>query len=257
MQAASDILLGWIRFDGLRRREPRLLRPPAAGRQGLGRSSSWPRRSAIYAELCGRALAAAHARSGDRVAIAGYLGGGDGFDRRDRLVRRALRRPERARLRRAARRRRVGTRRRRGLVLLAPRSPRRARLFGHARPARRTPSFFARSYSSLLRVALRVDAAAQVAFGWSRVWPCRCCLDCGSDGPGSSFGSQWSPTRSATCFTDAHAVRCARASESYCSCAGVERLRVRVAAPSSATAFERPGQVFLLRWHFLPLPSDG
>lgn len=35
----------------------------------------------VYAELCGRALAKAHARSGDAIAIASYLGKGDGFDR--------------------------------------------------------------------------------------------------------------------------------------------------------------------------------
>ena len=35
-QAASDILLGWIRLTGPGRREPRLLHPPALGRQGLG-----------------------------------------------------------------------------------------------------------------------------------------------------------------------------------------------------------------------------
>ena len=35
-QAASDIMLGWIRVDGLRRREPGLLHAPALGRQGLG-----------------------------------------------------------------------------------------------------------------------------------------------------------------------------------------------------------------------------
>ena len=34
-----------------------------------------------YAELCGATLARAHARSGDRIAIGSYLGGGDGFDR--------------------------------------------------------------------------------------------------------------------------------------------------------------------------------
>jgi predicted alpha/beta hydrolase len=34
----------------------------------------------IYASLCGEALARAHARSGDRVAIASYLGKGDSFD---------------------------------------------------------------------------------------------------------------------------------------------------------------------------------
>ena len=34
-----------------------------------------------YADLCGWTLARAHARSGDPVAIAGYLGSGDRFDR--------------------------------------------------------------------------------------------------------------------------------------------------------------------------------
>jgi predicted alpha/beta hydrolase len=35
----------------------------------------------LYARLCGRTLARAHARSGDPVAIAQYLGDGDEFDR--------------------------------------------------------------------------------------------------------------------------------------------------------------------------------
>ena len=34
-----------------------------------------------YGRLCGWTLARAHARSGDRIAIASYLGGGDAFDR--------------------------------------------------------------------------------------------------------------------------------------------------------------------------------
>jgi Uncharacterized protein conserved in bacteria (DUF2252) len=36
---------------------------------------------ATYGRLCGWTLARAHARSGDRIAIAAYLGGGDVFDR--------------------------------------------------------------------------------------------------------------------------------------------------------------------------------
>ena len=35
----------------------------------------------MYGELCGWTLARAHARSGDRIAIAAYLGGSDVFDR--------------------------------------------------------------------------------------------------------------------------------------------------------------------------------
>ena len=40
-----------------------------------------PRVLRIYAEICGWTLAKAHARSGDAVAIASYLGAGDTFDR--------------------------------------------------------------------------------------------------------------------------------------------------------------------------------
>ena len=39
-----------------------------------------PRGMQIYGELCGWSLARAHARSGDRIAIAAYLGGSDVFD---------------------------------------------------------------------------------------------------------------------------------------------------------------------------------
>jgi hypothetical protein len=38
-------------------------------------------RLTVYAQICGSILARAHARSGDRIAIASYLGGGDRFDR--------------------------------------------------------------------------------------------------------------------------------------------------------------------------------
>jgi hypothetical protein len=40
-----------------------------------------PRGMSMYGELCGWTLARAHARSGDRIAIAAYLGGSDVFDR--------------------------------------------------------------------------------------------------------------------------------------------------------------------------------
>jgi sugar/nucleoside kinase (ribokinase family) len=35
----------------------------------------------VYGQICGRTLARAHARAGDRIAIATYLGGSDAFDR--------------------------------------------------------------------------------------------------------------------------------------------------------------------------------
>jgi hypothetical protein len=40
-----------------------------------------PRRLAIYSRWCGSTLARAHARSGERIAIAAYLGNSDVFDR--------------------------------------------------------------------------------------------------------------------------------------------------------------------------------
>jgi Uncharacterized protein conserved in bacteria (DUF2252) len=60
MQAASDIFLGWTK-----------------GRD----ANQYLYGAAFYAQLCGRTLARTHARSGDSIAIAGYLGKGDGFDR--------------------------------------------------------------------------------------------------------------------------------------------------------------------------------
>ena len=83
MQASSDIFLGWTRvkagFD-VRQRD-------FYGRQLKDwKGSAYvaaliPSGMGIYGELCGWTLARAHARSGDRLAIAAYLGGGDVFDR--------------------------------------------------------------------------------------------------------------------------------------------------------------------------------
>ena len=83
MQAASDIFLGWQHVE--------------SGLDGESRDfyvrqlRDWKYSAVIeqmvlpglvaYAELCGWTLARAHARSGDRFAIAGYLGKSDKFDR--------------------------------------------------------------------------------------------------------------------------------------------------------------------------------
>ena len=40
-----------------------------------------PKAMAAYGTLCGWTLARAHARSGDRIAIASYLGNSDSFDK--------------------------------------------------------------------------------------------------------------------------------------------------------------------------------
>ncbi|MET7767700.1 DUF2252 domain-containing protein [Nocardia sp. NPDC005366] len=78
MQAASDIFLGWATGPNGRYFYWRQLRD-MKGSAVLENLS--PGALAKYATLCGHTLARAHARSGDRVAIAAYLGGGDAFDR--------------------------------------------------------------------------------------------------------------------------------------------------------------------------------
>ncbi|MFE4616723.1 DUF2252 domain-containing protein [Streptomyces sp. NPDC056747] len=77
-QAASDIFLGWMTGPGQRHFYWRQLRDMKGSAEVETMSPATLRN---YARLCGRALARAHARSGDRIAIAGYLGSSDVFDR--------------------------------------------------------------------------------------------------------------------------------------------------------------------------------
>jgi uncharacterized protein (DUF2252 family) len=81
MQAASDIFLGWQRVptenNGHRDFYVRQLRD---WKFSLDIGSMVPRGMRQYGQLCGWTLARAHARSGDRIAIASYLGGSDAFD---------------------------------------------------------------------------------------------------------------------------------------------------------------------------------
>jgi uncharacterized protein (DUF2252 family) len=83
MQASSDIFLGW-----------HWTKPGSAGQAAdfyVRQLRDWkfslviegmsPSTMLVYGQLCGRTLARAHARSGDRIAIAAYLGGSDVFDR--------------------------------------------------------------------------------------------------------------------------------------------------------------------------------
>jgi uncharacterized protein (DUF2252 family) len=83
MQTSSDIFLGWLRIE--------------AGLDGVARDfyvrqlKDWkgsaeidqmqPNGLAAYGRMCGWTLARAHARSGDRIAIAAYLGRGAAFER--------------------------------------------------------------------------------------------------------------------------------------------------------------------------------
>jgi hypothetical protein len=77
MQAASDIFLGWFRGTAGRDFYWRQLKDMKGSANVEGMS---PEELVIYAGLCGWALARAHARSGDRVQIAAYLGKSERFD---------------------------------------------------------------------------------------------------------------------------------------------------------------------------------
>ncbi|MDV9170913.1 DUF2252 domain-containing protein [Streptomyces sp. W16] len=77
LQAASDIFLGWMTGPQGRAFYWRQLRDMKGSADVAGMS---PAELLAYARLCGTALARAHARSGDRVAIAAYLGGTDTFE---------------------------------------------------------------------------------------------------------------------------------------------------------------------------------
>ena len=83
MQAASDIMLGWIRttewIDGVNR--DFYIRQLWDGKGSAPVDVLDPDALGRYGELCGWALARAHARSGDAVAIGSYLGAGNTFDR--------------------------------------------------------------------------------------------------------------------------------------------------------------------------------
>jgi uncharacterized protein (DUF2252 family) len=82
IQAVSDIFLGWDRVLG-----------PGGEHRDFYVRQLWdwkisadveslsPSAMRIYGQACGWTLARAHARSGDRIAIAAYLGSGDAFDR--------------------------------------------------------------------------------------------------------------------------------------------------------------------------------
>ena len=78
MQAASDIFLGWTRGHEANRhlywRQLRDMKGSALVETMI------PEALTYYAQVCGRTLALAHARSGDPVALAAYMGKKDGFE---------------------------------------------------------------------------------------------------------------------------------------------------------------------------------
>jgi uncharacterized protein (DUF2252 family) len=82
MQAYSDIFLGWIRSD-VEPGETRdfYVRQLCDWKASIHIDAVLPEGLELYARACGWTLARGHARSGDAVAIAAYLGKGDDFDR--------------------------------------------------------------------------------------------------------------------------------------------------------------------------------
>ncbi|GGV15799.1 DUF2252 domain-containing protein [Streptomyces spectabilis] len=78
LQAAGDIFLGWMTGPQGRAYYWRQLRDMKGS---VDIAELEPAELLAYARLCGTALARAHARSGDRIAIAAYLGSADTFDR--------------------------------------------------------------------------------------------------------------------------------------------------------------------------------
>jgi uncharacterized protein (DUF2252 family) len=82
MQAAGDIMLGWVRTSGVDGIERDYYVRQLWDAKGSALIETMnPTALAYYAGVCGRTLARAHARGGESVAIAAYLGGGDSFDR--------------------------------------------------------------------------------------------------------------------------------------------------------------------------------
>jgi uncharacterized protein (DUF2252 family) len=82
MQAASDIFLGWVSVAGIDGVERCFyVRQLWDGKASADLARMSVRGLGAYASLCGEALARAHARSGDRIAIASYLGRGNAFDK--------------------------------------------------------------------------------------------------------------------------------------------------------------------------------
>jgi uncharacterized protein (DUF2252 family) len=82
MQASSDIFLGWQRIEaGLDGKQRDFyVRQLRDWKYSIAIEDLIPHGMRIYGQACGWTLARAHACSGDRIAIAAYLGGSDVFD---------------------------------------------------------------------------------------------------------------------------------------------------------------------------------
>src|SRR4051794_7782290 len=82
MQAASDLMLGWVRVEGFDGNTRDFYVRQLWDAKGSAVVESMSAKALeLYGRLCGATLARAHARSGDAIAISGYLGSGAAFDR--------------------------------------------------------------------------------------------------------------------------------------------------------------------------------
>jgi uncharacterized protein (DUF2252 family) len=81
MQAASDIFLGWGHLAWAGEQRDCYVRQLRDWKGSVDVAGMTPAGLGLWGEMCGWALARAHARSGDRVGIASYLGKSDSFDR--------------------------------------------------------------------------------------------------------------------------------------------------------------------------------
>ncbi|HEX5822098.1 MAG TPA: DUF2252 family protein, partial [Solirubrobacterales bacterium] len=81
MQAASDIFLGWERFVWLGDEHDYYIRQLRDWKGSADIEGMTGAGMELWGRMCGWTLARAHARSGDRIAIAAYLGSSDAFDR--------------------------------------------------------------------------------------------------------------------------------------------------------------------------------
>lgn len=80
MQATSDIFLGWTRYEAADHISDYYLRQLRDWKYSVPIERLDAKSMAFYGRMCGWTLARAHARTGDRVAIAAYLGTSDAFD---------------------------------------------------------------------------------------------------------------------------------------------------------------------------------
>ncbi|HEX3608475.1 MAG TPA: DUF2252 domain-containing protein [Solirubrobacterales bacterium] len=81
VQSASDILLGWVKTKGIDGKQRDFYVRQLWDQKGSAKVERMdPPALTAYAQICGTTLAHAHARSGDRIAIAAYLGKSAVFD---------------------------------------------------------------------------------------------------------------------------------------------------------------------------------